>query len=336
MSSDEENQNPRQQCDYSDDESEGLPGAKAGLVKRSWTPEEDAALVAAVDKYGACRWSIIATHLSTGRVGKQCRERWNNHLCPEVKKSDFSDEDDRAILIGVAELGMIAGVGMFIGVASSFTILPAILAGAEGTPRASSAIPPLRLPTWPTRHAGIVVGACCLLAAAGMTRLPDLFFDPNPLNVRDPGAESVRVYEDLLAERARSPWTLEYLAGSAREANAISSRFEALSEVDAARTLSDFVPAAQAPKLEAIEEMAYFVDWSTLVPRPPPSPEASFASLERLRAALAPLGDGVERLDDGKATLRVTKGGAPLVDITRAPVKSHARMRNKLERSLRG
>lgn len=188
--------------------------------------------------------------------------------------------------VGVAELGMIAGVGMFIGVASSFTILPAILAGAEGTPRASSAIPPLRLPTWPTRHAGIVVGACCLLAAAGMTRLPDLFFDPNPLNVRDPGAESVRVYEDLLAERARSPWTLEYLAGSAREANAISSRFEALSEVDAARTLSDFVPAAQAPKLEAIEEMAYFVDWSTLVPRPPPSPEASFASLERLRAAL--------------------------------------------------
>ena len=75
------------------------------LVKRPWTPEEDEALVAAVTKYGACRWSMIATHLESGRVGKQCRERWNNHLCPEVKKSDFSDEDDRAILIGVAELG---------------------------------------------------------------------------------------------------------------------------------------------------------------------------------------------------------------------------------------
>ena len=40
------------------------------LVKRPWTPEEDEALVAAVTKYGACRWSMIATHLESGRVGK--------------------------------------------------------------------------------------------------------------------------------------------------------------------------------------------------------------------------------------------------------------------------
>jgi len=78
---------------------------KAALVKRPWTPEEDDALVAAVRKYGACRWSMIATHLSTGRVGKQCRERWNNHLCPHVKKSEWSEEEDRAILEGVAVLG---------------------------------------------------------------------------------------------------------------------------------------------------------------------------------------------------------------------------------------
>ena len=39
----------------------------------------------------------------------------------------------------------------------------------------------------------------------------------------------------------------------------------------------------------------------------------------------------VKVLDDGKGTLRISKGGKPVVDITRAPVKSHARMRNKLE-----
>jgi len=80
-------------------------GAGGALVKRPWTPEEDVALIAAVHKYGACRWSMIATQLSTGRVGKQCRERWNNHLCPEVKKSEWSEEEDRAILQGVAVLG---------------------------------------------------------------------------------------------------------------------------------------------------------------------------------------------------------------------------------------
>lgn len=75
------------------------------LVKRPWTSDEDVKLVEAVQKYGACRWSLIATELGNGRIGKQCRERWNNHLCPEVKKCDWSDEEDKAILRGVEELG---------------------------------------------------------------------------------------------------------------------------------------------------------------------------------------------------------------------------------------
>jgi len=75
------------------------------LVKRPWTAEEDEALTACVAKYGAGRWSMIATLLETGRVGKQCRERWNNHLSPDVKKDDWSSEEDRAILEGAATLG---------------------------------------------------------------------------------------------------------------------------------------------------------------------------------------------------------------------------------------
>jgi len=77
----------------------------AALVKRPWTQEEDTALAMAVQKYGAARWSMIATQVGTGRIGKQCRERWNNHLCPEVKKTEWSDDEDRAIMQGVAEMG---------------------------------------------------------------------------------------------------------------------------------------------------------------------------------------------------------------------------------------
>ena len=69
--------------------------------------DEEAALIKAVNKYGACRWSLIATELLSAdyafvRVGKQCRERWNNHLCPEVKKSEWSEKEDLAIVQGVA------------------------------------------------------------------------------------------------------------------------------------------------------------------------------------------------------------------------------------------
>ena len=73
-------------------------------AKRAWTEAEDKQLIETVTKFGAQRWSLIASHM-TGRVGKQCRERWFNHLCPEVKKGEWTEEEDRIITEGVTELG---------------------------------------------------------------------------------------------------------------------------------------------------------------------------------------------------------------------------------------
>ena len=44
--------------------------------------------------------------------------------------------------IGVAELGVIAGAGMFIGLAASLTIIPALLADSQAPPRSVDASPP--------------------------------------------------------------------------------------------------------------------------------------------------------------------------------------------------
>lgn len=49
-----------------------------------------------VDKYGPKKWTLIARHLK-GRIGKQCRERWHNHLNPDIKKSAWTEEEDRII-----------------------------------------------------------------------------------------------------------------------------------------------------------------------------------------------------------------------------------------------
>jgi hypothetical protein len=64
------------------------------IKKQAWTPEEDAKLLAMVEHHGPSSWSQIALHLP-GRVGKQCRERWHNHLSPEVKKENFTEEEVR-------------------------------------------------------------------------------------------------------------------------------------------------------------------------------------------------------------------------------------------------
>jgi len=79
--------------------------AKAGRsTKSAWTPEEDAKLLELVAQCGPANWSRIAIGMPN-RVGKQCRERWHNHLCPDVKTDSFSPDEDRAIMEAVAAHG---------------------------------------------------------------------------------------------------------------------------------------------------------------------------------------------------------------------------------------
>lgn len=67
------------------------------VVKRPWTSEEDEVVLAHVRKYGPQGWSRIATVIP-GRKGKQCRERWHNHLKPEIRKDPWTTEEERTLL----------------------------------------------------------------------------------------------------------------------------------------------------------------------------------------------------------------------------------------------
>ncbi|XP_033178185.1 transcriptional activator Myb isoform X1 [Bombus impatiens] len=67
------------------------------LVKGPWTKEEDEKVVELVERYGPKKWTLIARHLK-GRIGKQCRERWHNHLNPGIKKTAWTEAEDRIIV----------------------------------------------------------------------------------------------------------------------------------------------------------------------------------------------------------------------------------------------
>jgi hypothetical protein len=69
---------------------------KPGLTKGPWTKTEDKKLIEWVKLEGPTKWSQCAIYIS-GRSGKQCRERWNNTLSPQVKKGDWSIEEDYTI-----------------------------------------------------------------------------------------------------------------------------------------------------------------------------------------------------------------------------------------------
>nr|KYP65183.1 Myb-related protein 3R-1 [Cajanus cajan] len=67
------------------------------LVKGPWSKEEDEIIIDLVNRFGPKKWSTIAQHLP-GRIGKQCRERWHNHLNPTINKEAWTQEEELALI----------------------------------------------------------------------------------------------------------------------------------------------------------------------------------------------------------------------------------------------
>ncbi len=61
-----------------------------------------------MEQYGEGNWSIISRTLNEqlskglegGRIGKQCRERWNHHLRPDIKKDAWCAEEEELLVHG--------------------------------------------------------------------------------------------------------------------------------------------------------------------------------------------------------------------------------------------
>ncbi|CAI2360938.1 unnamed protein product [Moneuplotes crassus] len=72
--------------------------------RKLWSKEEDTAITNLVKEIGECNWGKIAERMSTdydikGRTGKQCRERWHNHLAPDVKKEPLTETEENQIFL---------------------------------------------------------------------------------------------------------------------------------------------------------------------------------------------------------------------------------------------
>ena len=161
---------------------------------------------------------------------------------------------------GVGELGLIAGTGMFIGLFTNFTLLPAMILIFASRSRISSIG---AVPGWiagsfvlPIRYARSVLVVMAVLAIGGLWLLPDIHFDTNPIRVRDPSTDSVQVFNEILQEGDAYPWNLNVVADDLESAREMASRLEELPGIRLALTLSDFVPADQEAKLDILDEAA--------------------------------------------------------------------------------
>ncbi len=185
--------------------------------------------------------------------------------------------------VGIAELGVIAGLGMVVALLFSVTLLPALIL--------------LVRPGAPTREVGFawaaaadrflerrrraVLWAFVAATVLSIASLPFVRFDFNPLHLRDPEAPAMRALADLTRDPERTPNTIDVLAPNAAAGRALAKRLSALLEVKQVVSLDSFVPEDQPAKLAQIQDASTLLDL-TLNPfdiAPPPSDAEMVAAL---------------------------------------------------------
>jgi uncharacterized protein len=198
--------------------------------------------------------------------------------------------------VGVSQLGVVAGVGMFIALSLNLSLLPALIrlsrapGGQErGTHRRLAFIDDFVL-----SHRRLVVGLGVAAAVLSAAAMPWLHFDFNPIHLRSPRVESVATLFDLMRDPEQSPNTLEAIRPTLAAADQLSTAVRSLPEVAGARTLSSFVPTEQPEKLAIIADARELLDLALnpLAVAPAPSDREIVDSLrqtaEALRGAASP------------------------------------------------
>nr|ASU87570.1 MYB transcription factor 34 [Isatis tinctoria] len=69
-----------------------------GIKKGAWTHEEDQKLIAYLQLHGEGGWRTLPEKAGLKRCGKSCRLRWANYLRPDIKRGEFTPEEDDTII----------------------------------------------------------------------------------------------------------------------------------------------------------------------------------------------------------------------------------------------
>lgn len=164
--------------------------------------------------------------------------------------------------VGLAELGVIAGAGMFIALFANLTVLPAcmVLAPPARQIDASDVVKnPESRESWRLRHARPIVMVAVVVALGAAAISPLLRFDFDPLNLKDRSTESVQALFDLMGNEDTAPYTADVLAADAATARNLTARLEALPAVKSVLSIERFVPVDQDNKLAIIESAAFLM-----------------------------------------------------------------------------
>src|SRR4051812_25384032 len=191
---------------------------------------------------------------------------------------------------GVSELGQIAGMGMLVAYFSSVTLLPALLKvinpPGEPEPLGFSWLAPVDR-FMERQRVPILIGVA-VVSLGGLPLLYYLQFDFNPINLRNPHAESIATFLDLRRDPITGANAISVLAPDLASTRPIAERLSKVPEVSQVRTLDYFVPSEQEQKLAviAVARDKLAPSFKPDAAQKPPTDEEDVTSLNEVVASL--------------------------------------------------
>jgi uncharacterized protein len=204
---------------------------------------------------------------------------------------------------GLSELGLLAGLGMIIAFITSITLIPSLLTVLKppGEPAEMGFKWLAPVDRFMERRRIPIIVCTALVVAAGLPLLYWLQFDFNPLNLRSPKVESVATFLELKNDPALGANSIYVLEPSKDSALANVAKLGKLPEVSLIRTIDDFIPTDQQPKLAAIGQLATVLT-PVLKPDPNKKPPTDADNVAALKAAV----DGLKQAAGNDATRGAT------------------------------
>jgi hopanoid biosynthesis associated RND transporter like protein HpnN len=189
---------------------------------------------------------------------------------------------------GVAELGLISGVGMLVAYVAAMTLLPALLslfkAPPEPYPLGYAAM--AAIDRFMQRHRVVIVAITSFVVIAALPSLLLLRFNFDPNSLQPPHSPAVVALRQLGRDTGVKFETANVLTPPAAAA-AVVKRVAALPQVGGTRNLDSFIPEGQAQKIATIGKAAAVLDPALhAAPEPGPSDSEDVAALRNAAANL--------------------------------------------------
>lgn len=162
--------------------------------------------------------------------------------------------------VGLAELGLIAGVGMFVALFCNLTVLPAFLRLLVRRPPGFGERNRAQKPAVKRRGAAraiVIIGMLSAVVSGWFAS--GARFDFDPMNLKDPTAPSVETLFDLMEDGTVHPYSAEVLVKGERAAEKLITGLQALPVVDRVASIDGLIPTDQDIKLTMIDRMALFL-----------------------------------------------------------------------------